>query len=259
MTVILNYRTMLYAKSFGLWPISRIARLTPRSYQDRGRHERLRELSDSAHLGALRVRRIPLPMSIVASNPAASIKFGRTGKVVCAICPSMHTEISQLAAAYVDLATEIAWFERALSDRFTQFPSSSDYGEMPPPPETAYGESCTALGLTANDRLIAILALMPWVAPRTLDPFLLKNAATDRCFTEFGGYSRPMHAGFLPTRQTAIFMLAGSAVDLGIAAMARFRVDAPLQYQNVLLSHDDCYAPWLPIEPHPQWIARQLG
>ncbi len=170
----------------------------------------------------------------------------------------MQTDNSSPEPAYADLMAEIDWFEHAMSARFTQFSDPSDRAEMPPPPATAFGENLTALGLTAGDRLIAILALMPWVAPSKLDPFFIKNAATDRCFTEFGGYSRPMHAGFLPTRQTAIFMMAGGAVDLGIAAMTRFRVEAPLQRRNVLMSHDDCYAPWLPIEPHPLWIARQL-
>lgn len=163
------------------------------------------------------------------------------------------------APNHAALAAEIDWLERAIAARFAQFTGSPDVSELPLPPSSAYGESCAALGLNADDRLIAILALIPWLAPSRLDPFLIKNNTTDRAFTECGGYSLPMRVGFLPTRQTAIFLLAGGAVDLGIAVMARFGVDAPLQRQNVLVNYDDCYAPWLPIDPHPQWIARQLG
>jgi hypothetical protein len=52
------------------------------------------------------------------------------------------------------------------------------------------------------------LALAVWVKPQLLDIFFLKNQKFDRKFTEFGGLRNGPDGDFLPTVETALFLLA---------------------------------------------------
>lgn len=54
-----------------------------------------------------------------------------------------------------------------------------------------------------------MLALMPHIKPQALDTFFLQNGTLDRQFTQFGGWKGLSHGGFLPTGETAAFIIAG--------------------------------------------------
>ncbi len=112
---------------------------------------------------------------------------------------------------------EIAWLDAAIAVRFAAYGNGAAEtldAALPEPPALdersgPYAETVRALGLDAAARLVLALALAPHVAPERLDPFLIQNAATGRRFTEFGGTLGQSHAGFLPTAETAIFLLCG--------------------------------------------------
>jgi hypothetical protein len=55
-----------------------------------------------------------------------------------------------------------------------------------------------------------------------LDLFSVKNATYDKGFTEFGGLKGSSHGGFLPTGETAIFLLAGNDLHSRMEAMELF-------------------------------------
>lgn len=57
------------------------------------------------------------------------------------------------------------------------------------------------------------LALVPHVKPELLDMFLAKNESTQQIYTEFGGKRGKNHTGFIPTGETAMFILAGSDLN----------------------------------------------
>jgi len=59
---------------------------------------------------------------------------------------------------------------------------------------------------------------MPHIRPQLLDVLWAKNEVTQRGFTEFGGVHGVTHGGFIPTGETAAFLLAGDDLD------ARFRM-----------------------------------
>lgn len=63
--------------------------------------------------------------------------------------------------------------------------------------------------LTFNERVVLLLALMPHLCPQLLDFFFVNNKDLDRPYTEFGGWKGISHGGFLPTGETAAFILAG--------------------------------------------------
>jgi hypothetical protein len=67
--------------------------------------------------------------------------------------------------------------------------------------------------LTFEERAVLALSLAPHVRPQVLDLFLIRNAALDRGFTEFGGFVSGPQEGFRPTLETAAFILAGSNLD----------------------------------------------
>ena len=62
--------------------------------------------------------------------------------------------------------------------------------------------------LTWEEHIVALLALMPHIQPQSLDLFFIQNKDLDRPYTEFGGWKGTSHNGFLPTGETAAFLLS---------------------------------------------------
>lgn len=140
------------------------------------------------------------------------------------------------------LLAELAWLEAMIATRFAAHLAAA--GDPPPPlpapPRLAagpYAEQLRALQLSPQARLILILALCPHLAPELLDPFLLQNQATGRRFTEFGGVTGQAHGGFLPTAETALFLLAGADRAQRLALLPLFAPSHPL-YASALLTLD---------------------
>jgi hypothetical protein len=73
---------------------------------------------------------------------------------------------------------------------------------------TPFGHFINDLELSPPERLVLILALAPHLRPDILDPFLQGHADKTHV-TEFGGHKGQVHRGFLPTIETALFILAG--------------------------------------------------
>ncbi len=124
------------------------------------------------------------------------------------------------------LAGELAWLERVLVARLEQHFKS---GIAPPelarldPPELSgdaspYAGLVRDCGLGLEERLVLLLALAPHLRPALLDLLFVRNPNVERGFSEFGGRKGTTHGGFLPTLETAAFLVAGD--DLG----ARFRL-----------------------------------
>jgi hypothetical protein len=63
--------------------------------------------------------------------------------------------------------------------------------------------------LSVAERLVVLLALIPHIRPQVLDVLWSRNETTARGFTEFGGWHGTTHGGFIPTGETAAFILAG--------------------------------------------------
>ena len=83
---------------------------------------------------------------------------------------------------------------------------------LPPEPNIArspYHEFIKKYRLNFSERALLILSLAPHTKPEILDAFYIKNADYDKNFTEFGGVIDSGHSGFLPTGETALFLLAG--------------------------------------------------
>jgi SpoVK/Ycf46/Vps4 family AAA+-type ATPase len=139
------------------------------------------------------------------------------------------------------LEREIAWFEAALRARMTEHLEASGATDvLPEPPRLPrtgggpYAVLLRELGLNAAERLVLVLALVPHAAPALLDPFLLQNQATGRRLTEFGGFTGQSHNGFLPTVETALFLVASRDQEERLAARAMFGPDHVFRTGGVL-------------------------
>jgi len=138
------------------------------------------------------------------------------------------------------LARELDWFREVLTRRFADYADSrAAPAALPPPPAIArargpYAALAREMALDATERLVLILALAPHLAPEMLDPLLLHNQATGRRFSEFGGVIGQSHPGFLPSVETALFLIAGGRLAARIAARALFAPAHPLIAGGVL-------------------------
>ena len=76
---------------------------------------------------------------------------------------------------------------------------------------------------TFDEWMVLMLALMPHLSPQVLDIFFVHNKNFDRPYTEFGGWKGLSHGGFLPTGETAVFLLAGDRVERRLEVVRLFR------------------------------------
>lgn len=88
--------------------------------------------------------------------------------------------------------------------------------------------------LSWEEQVILLLALMPHVSPQTLDLFFIQNKELDRPYTEFGGWKGTSHNGFLPTGETAAFLLSIDNPQSRSLVMQLFSKDHWFHQQNML-------------------------
>lgn len=124
----------------------------------------------------------------------------------------------------LQLDKEIEWFNTVLESRielyFQQETSVNSIYDIKVPELSTnfYSTIVRQFNMNFEERLILILALIPHVRPQILDTFFTQNKNFSRPFTEFGGWKGDTHGGFLPTGETAAFLVSGNELD------ARFRV-----------------------------------
>jgi len=126
------------------------------------------------------------------------------------------------ANAYM-LTAEIQWCEQVIATRLQlhfqqECAYSSVYELLPPSLESEsnvshlspYSSFIAQQKLDFKERLLLILALLPFVKPSALDVFLMPNEQINRPFTEFGGTY--VDDVYVATGETWAFLLAGSAL-----------------------------------------------
>ena len=142
------------------------------------------------------------------------------------------------------LTNEIEWCKSVIDLRFSQYFSADDSEdkklqvEMLTPPELSddspYGRVVAEFGLGFYERVVIALALLPHLCPQALDSFVLNNRTLGRPYTEFGGWHGKSHSGFLPTCETALFLLAGNDIEKRLQMMALFDTSSTLFAEGIL-------------------------
>ncbi|TAL51315.1 MAG: ATP-binding protein, partial [Chitinophagaceae bacterium] len=141
------------------------------------------------------------------------------------------------------LLKEIEWFNKVLQARlqlhFNEPCEYSSIADIEPPSlekdESVFTEFIRFYQLTTQERVVMMLALIPHVCPQLLDIFFVKHNNAERLHTEFGGLKGSAYSGFLPTGETALFLLAGN--DIG----KRFKIQQLFDADHVFRRHNIVY------------------
>jgi AAA+ superfamily predicted ATPase len=149
---------------------------------------------------------------------------------------------NRMPANALSLERELDWFNRVLEARinlyFGQECEYRDIHEIPPPDlagtEPEYAELVTDCAMGFDERLVLILSLIPHVRPQALDTLFISNKNFDRGFTEFGGCKAKIHSGFLPTCETAAFILAGNDLEKRFEITRLFEPEHMLARRGIL-------------------------
>ncbi|MDR3705686.1 MAG: ATP-binding protein [Paludibacteraceae bacterium] len=143
------------------------------------------------------------------------------------------------------LELEIEWFNKILETRielyFNQGSNYQDIKEIIPPELTDcfYSQTLQQFNLSFEERVILILSLIPHIRPELLDTFFTQNKNFERPFTEFGGWKGITHGGFLPTGETAAFILAGNDLSRRFDIIKLFEADHYFHKANIVQIEDN--------------------
>lgn len=133
----------------------------------------------------------------------------------------------------------IEWFEAVLHVTIgvyfhQQGFENASVGQLRLPSSKWLEEATKHSDITFEERVIVMLALMPHIKPQALDTFFLQNGALDRQFTQFGGWKGLSHGGFLPTGETAVFIIAGDDPIKRCEVVRMFQRDYWFYTSNIL-------------------------
>ncbi|MFK8104753.1 MAG: ATP-binding protein [Saprospiraceae bacterium] len=142
------------------------------------------------------------------------------------------------------LQAHLDWLSAVLDYRmkvyFEQVPLE-ELGAVPVSPSLTEGLALDDFflqeGMDWQEKLLVMLALAPHLNPQLLDIFFTKNTLFDRGFTEFGGLKAEAHSGFLPTIETAVFVIAGRDLKLRLSVIERLQGNASLFQKGILAAH----------------------
>jgi hypothetical protein len=163
------------------------------------------------------------------------------------MCNGAEAQAALLTANAGALERELAWFGEVLQARISlhfEQPCAYTAVEQIEPPglegdESAYAGLLRECRMGFAERILLMLALIPHVRPQALDTLFLRNRNLDRGFTEFGGWKGRTHGGFLPTGETAAFVLAGTDLAKRFEMLALFEPAHYFQQRGILrLEHD---------------------
>ena len=150
------------------------------------------------------------------------------------------------AACAAALELELAWFDRVLQARISlHFGQPSEHAHVrditPPqlPPDSEYARLVQQGKLGFDERAVLMLALLPHARPQALDTLFVRNRNLDRGYTEFGGWKGRAHGGFLPTCETAVFVLAGEDLAQRFVALRLFGEDHFFYRRGILRTEQD--------------------
>ncbi len=124
--------------------------------------------------------------------------------------------MNPLKANAETLGREMQWLARVIDARmklyWSQPAAVNNIIEITPPSleneASVYANIATHYKMSFSERIVLALALAPHIQPHLLDVFFVKNSNYDRGFTEFGGTKGQNHGGFIPTGETASFILS---------------------------------------------------
>jgi AAA+ superfamily predicted ATPase len=92
------------------------------------------------------------------------------------------------------------------------------------------------IGVNLNDdeKLICLLGLLPYLNPGFIDGIIARIFPHGAELPEMGGIKGTNHRGFIPTGETALFLLAGTDINKRLEAMQYFNSEHPLSKNQII-------------------------
>ncbi|SNR16920.1 ATP-binding protein [Tenacibaculum jejuense] len=136
------------------------------------------------------------------------------------ILKNIKKETYTISESAIVLEKELAWLSEVIHTRialyFEHETTLTSIQDVLPPEllnyNTPYVNFIKHERLSVEERLLLILALVPHLKPALLDILSTKNKEYDRRFSEFGGVFLDGYSSFIPTAQTALFILTGNNI-----------------------------------------------
>ncbi len=163
-------------------------------------------------------------------------------------------EINKLKSNAFVLEQEMQWLSEVVSARFKIYFKQENAPKRVQDiflpsyenSEATYAQLIERYAMGFEERVVLALALTPHIRPQLLDVFFTKNTSYDRGFTEFGGVKGVYHSGFLPTGETAAFIIAGTDLQLRFRLTRLFDASHFFNKKNILrLEHEKLQEPTL--------------
>lgn len=138
------------------------------------------------------------------------------------------------------LNRELEWLNKMITYRFADYFQQSKEYTYPDAPDLSNDDSYYSSTIKFHElddigRLLILIALAPHLRPAVFDIFFTKNAQLDRVYAEFGGLKGEKHSGFVPTGETAAFIISGSDLEKRFQLQKCFD-DQHVLYKNNILS-----------------------
>lgn len=125
-------------------------------------------------------------------------------------------------------------FHTSIAFYFRQECEFRSIEEIPLPDDAVLLKFVDKEQVSFDERIVLLVALMPYLCPQLLDIFFVNNKNFDRPYTEFGGWKGLSHGGFLPTGETAAFILAGDDWEKRKAVVQLFGKEHWFWKNNIL-------------------------
>ncbi|NRD75148.1 ATP-binding protein [Shewanella sp. VB17] len=142
----------------------------------------------------------------------------------------------------MSLEREIEWFSQILDLRiklyFQQESELTSLSQLAAP-DLSSDQSLYAKWVKQHlhqdqERIVLLMALIPHIRPQVFDTFFIRNSHFDRAYTEFGGKQGQTHSGFLPTCETAAFIIAAEDMIKRFNMTSLFEAHHPFLHHNVI-------------------------
>lgn len=138
------------------------------------------------------------------------------------------------------MIVSISDLQRVLHTAFSlYFRHESEYNSLR---EISLGDdelsTLTKRELTWEEKIVLLLAIIPHIYPQALDLFFIQNKELDRPYTEFGGWKGTSHGGFLPTGETAAFILSVDNPENRSLVVQLFSKEHWFHQENILRLED---------------------
>jgi len=138
------------------------------------------------------------------------------------------------------LKQDINWLVEVIDFRVDQLLNDESKLSQPKPPtqlneyNDAYAQIVKHYDLNFGERLILALSIVPYIASEYLDKLCLKNPVTGTVFTEFGGSFADNSSGFIPTGETAVYLIASDDLNVRLQIQSLLHPDNKLSQLNLV-------------------------